>query len=97
MLGGRRDFPVRHKAELNQCLKPLQIPEHEAVPGFQKVGHGLRDPRVAEGSGDEFPGAVRFVAAGKPAGQHDDLGVPDCALHTADRIFDILRRAVPDH
>ena len=44
---------------------------------LQPTAHRLGDFRVAEEGGTELCAAVRLIAAGEAAGQHEDLAVID--------------------
>ena len=75
--GHRHDVAVRHQAKLDERLEAVADAEHQAVAVVQQVAHGLGHGRGAEERGDELGGAVRFVAAGEAARDHDDLALLD--------------------
>ncbi len=77
-LGGHRhDVAVWHQAELDQRLEAVADAEHQTITVVQQVAHGLSHGRGPEERGDELGGAVRLVAAGEAAGDHDDLALLD--------------------
>ena len=74
------DVAVGHQAQLDEGLEAVADAQHQAVPLAQQAAHRLGDGGGAEEGGDELGAAVRLVAAGEAAGQHDDLGGVD-GLH----------------
>ena len=73
--GHRHDVAVRHQAQLDERLEAVADAEHQTIAVLQQVAHGLGDGRRAEERGDELGGAVRLVAAGEAARDHDDLAL----------------------
>ena len=60
------------------CRIVYGLPSHKTDhPVLQQVADCLGDRRIAEEGGDELCAAVRLVAAGEAAGQHDDLALVD--------------------
>ena len=75
--GHRHDIAVRHQSELDERLEAVADAEHQTVAIVQQVAHGLGHGRGAEECGDELGGAVRLVATGEAARNHDDLALLD--------------------
>ena len=73
----RHDIAVRHQAELDQSLETIADAEHQAIAVVQQVTHRFGDGRSAEERGDELGGAIRLVAAGEAARNHNDLALLD--------------------
>ena len=74
------DVAERHETQLHERLETVADAQHEAVAVLQQVAHRFGDGRSAEERRDELGRAVGLVAAGEPAGDHDDLAVLD-GLH----------------
>ena len=75
MLGICNGFQALIK--LDESLEAVADAQHQAVALLQQTAHRLGDLRVAEEGCNELCTAVRLVAAGEAAGQHDDLAVID--------------------
>ena len=83
------DLAVSDETELDECLEAVADTEDKAVAGIEQVGDRLSDLRVAEGGGNKLAGALRLVAAGEAARDHDDLRLADRLFHAVDRIFNV--------
>ena len=88
---------IGQQAQLNQRLKAVADAQHQAVPVFQQVRHCLGNAGVAEGGGNKLAGAFRLIAAGKAAGQHDDLAGPDGLFHALHGFRNVLGAQVAHH
>ena len=72
------NFTEGHKPQLNQGPgMPLQIPRQRPFAFVHQLHDRFLNLRILEGGGKEFGAAVRFVACGEAAGEHDDLGFID--------------------
>ena len=71
------DVAVSGQTQLDEGLEAVADTQHQTIPVLQQVADCLSDRRIAEEGGDELCAAVRLVAAGEAAGQHDDLALVD--------------------
>ena len=85
---------IGHQPQLDQRLEAVANAQHQAIPSFQQLGNRLGYSGIAEGSSDKLAGAIRLVAAGKAAGQHDDLSVLNRFHHRLDGFLNICGRQV---
>jgi hypothetical protein len=74
---GLTDFPVGDEAGFDEGLEAVADAEDEAVAVLEQVHDGIGHARAADDGGDEFGGAVGFVAGAEAAGEHEDLGLAD--------------------
>ena len=92
----RADLAVRHQAQLDERLEAVADAQHQAVPLIQQRVDRVHDARIAQRGRDELAGAVRLVACGEAARQHDDLRVLDAPDNRLDGLLDALGRQVAE-
>ena len=80
------DVAVGHQAQLDEGLEAVADAQHQAVALLQQLAHRLGDGGAAEEGGDELGAAVRLVAAGEAAGQHDDLAASEWPSRRASQL-----------
>ena len=85
---------VRDEPEFDERLEAVAYAEDKPVALFQKFHHLFGDARIAERRGDKLAAAVRFVAAGKPARESDDICAGDRRRNCLHALFDVLRAAI---
>ena len=93
----RRDvanFSEGYEAEFDECLKAVADTEREAVAVFQQIHRGVAHGGVTKSGGDEFAGAVGFVARAETAGNHENLRGANRLGQLAEGIVHILRGLV---
>ena len=91
------DGTVGNKTELDQGLEAVADSQDKAVALVEKVADSLLDNSVPESGGKELRAAVRFVAGGKAAGEHDDLSLADLLRIGFGGIADILGGEIREH
>ena len=83
------DFAVWNKSQLNQRLETVADTEHQALADVQKLGYSLAHLRIAEEGSNELRAAIRLVAAGEAAWNHNHLRVCNRACKRRNRFFDL--------
>src|SRR5699024_7152906 len=91
------DLAVGNKSQLDQRLETVTDSKGKTVSLVQELHDSFFDLRVLERCGKEFRGAVRLVACGKSAGEHDDLRLGDRLFKHLHRITDIFRRKIAEY
>ena len=84
------DLAIGNQSQLDQGLEAVADTQGQSISLIQKTHNGLFDLCILEGRRKEFRGAIRLVACGETAGEHDDLGLIDGFFKNIDRIADIL-------
>ena len=93
---GLTDLAVGDEAGFDECLEAVADAEDEAVTFFEQVHDGIRHARAADDGGDEFGGAVGFVAGAEATGEHEDLRLADFFREGCERFLDVARAEVAE-
>ena len=67
------DFTVSGQSGFDQCLEAVANSKDQAIAVFEKIGNRIGNAWVAKNRGDEFCGAIGFVACGESPRNEEDL------------------------
>ena len=91
-IGGRSaDFAVGNEAGFDEGLEAVADAENQAIPVLKEIHDGVGHTRAADNGGDEFRGAIGFVASAEAAGKHQDLRAADLSCQSGKRFLDVSR------
>ena len=82
------DRTIRNKSELDQRLEAVADTERQSVTLIQQLLYCLLQLRIPKCRCKEFCRAIRLIACGKSAREHDDLCLTDCLLKCIYRLTD---------
>lgn len=89
-MAGEFEF-TGNKAQFDEGLEAVADAQGQTVSFVEKLIHGFLQHFVAENCRNEFAAAVRLVAGGETAGEHDDLGMADAFCHFFHRFLQFCR------
>lgn len=84
------------EAGFDEGLEAVADAEDEALAVLVEVGDGIGDLGVAQDGGDEFGGAIGFVAGAEATGEHENLRLGDGGGEGLQGFFDCLRGEVAE-
>jgi len=87
---------IRQQTKLDQGLEAIADPKCQAIADEEQLADLVGNLGVSQSGSYEFTRAFRFVAAGKAAGQHQDLGPGDALCHRLQGLGNVVCGPVSD-
>jgi len=96
-VGGQfNNVAIRQQTKLDQGLEAIADPKCQAIADEEQLADLVGNLGVSQSGSYEFTRAFRFVAAGKAAGQHQDLGPGDALCHRLQGLGNVVCGPVSD-